>query len=78
MIYIFGKQKNLSIVFDESILSEQDKVEGIPVKELPLRKDKVGYNTILVLDETNNLYWEYEEIKEEKTEEEKSEETPQE
>ena len=69
MIYLFGKEKNFSIIYDETILTEQDKVGGIAVEELPPKEDKEGYDAILCLDDNNKLYWEYQEIIEETPEE---------
>jgi hypothetical protein len=60
MIYLFGKGKELSIIYDETTLTEQDKVGGVAVEQLPPREDKEGYNAILCLDQDNKPYWEYE------------------
>jgi hypothetical protein len=73
MIYVFGKGKDLSFIFDGSILSEQDKIGSITVKELPKKEEKEGYNSYLFLDKDNTLKWIHEKI-EEKSEEEKIEE----
>jgi hypothetical protein len=69
MIYLFGKGKELSIIYDDSILTEQDKVGGIAVEQLPPQEDKEGYHAILCLDKNNKPYWEYEKIIEETPEE---------
>jgi hypothetical protein len=65
MIYLFGKEKSVSIIYDGSILSEQDKVGGIAVETLPAKEDKEGYSAILCLDNDNKPYWEYVKIEEE-------------
>jgi len=65
MIYLFGKEKSVSIIYDGSILSEQDKVGGIAVETLPAKEDKEGYDIILCLDNDNKPYWEYVKIEEE-------------
>jgi hypothetical protein len=65
MIYLFGKGKELSIIYDANTLTEQDKVGGIAVEQLPPKENKEGYNAILCLDSKNKPYWEYEEIIEE-------------
>jgi len=65
MIYIFGKSKDLSVVYDATTLTEQDKVGGIVVEALPPKEDKEGYRANLCLDKNNKPYWEYEPIIEE-------------
>ena len=65
MIYIFGKGRELSIIYDETTLTEKDKVGGIAFEALPPKEDKEGYNAILCLDKNNKPYWEYEPIIEE-------------
>jgi hypothetical protein len=62
MIYLFGKADQVSIVFDGSTLTEQDKVGGIAVESLPPKEDKDGFDAILCLDKDNKPYWEYREI----------------
>jgi hypothetical protein len=62
MIYLFGKANQVSIVFDSSTLTEQDKVGGIEIEQLPPKEDKDGFNAILCLDKDNKPYWEYREI----------------
>jgi hypothetical protein len=62
MIYLFGKAEQVSIIFDGSTLTEQDKVGGIAVETLPPKEDKNGFNAILCLDKDNKPYWEYREI----------------
>jgi hypothetical protein len=69
MIYLFGKGDQVSIIYDGSILSEQDKVGGIAVEQLPPKEDKEGFNAILCLDKDNKPYWEYHEIIEQPDEE---------
>ena len=62
MIYIFGKADQVSIVYDGSTLTEQDKVGGIAVEALPPKEDKDGFNAILNLDKDNKPFWTYKEI----------------
>jgi hypothetical protein len=62
MIYLFGKDKEVSIVYDGSTLTEQDKVGGIAVEALPPKEDKDGFNPVLCLDKDNKPYWEYKEV----------------
>ena len=74
MIYLFGKGKNVSIIYDGNTLTEQSKAGGIAVEALPPKEDKEGFNAVLCLDSKNKPFWEYQEIIEEVVEEE----TPQE
>jgi hypothetical protein len=60
MIYLFGKNKSVSIIYDATTLSEKDKVGGIAVESLPPQENKDGYNAVLCLDQDNKPYWEYE------------------
>jgi hypothetical protein len=69
MIYLFGKGKSISIIYDATTLTEQDKVGGIAVEQLPPKEDKEGYNSVLCLDQDNKPYWEYEKIIEQPNEE---------
>jgi len=69
MIYLFGKANQVSIVYDGSTLTEQDKVGGIAVEQLPPKEDKEGFNAILCLDQDNKPFWEYQEIIEQPDEE---------
>jgi hypothetical protein len=62
MIYLFGQADKVSIVYDGSSLTEQDKVGGIAVEALPPKEDKDGFNAILCLDKDNKPYWEYKEV----------------
>jgi hypothetical protein len=62
MIYLFGKGNQVSIVYDATTLTEQDKVGGIAVEALPPKDDKDGFNAILCLDKDNKPYWEYKEV----------------
>jgi hypothetical protein len=62
MIYLFGKADQVSIVYDGSTLTEQDKVGGIAVEALPPKEDKDGFNAVLCLDKDNKPYWTYKEI----------------
>jgi hypothetical protein len=62
MIYLFGKGKSVSIIYDATSLTEQDKVGGIAVEALPPKDDKDGFNAVLCLDQDNKPYWEYVEV----------------
>jgi hypothetical protein len=62
MIYLFGKADQVSIVYDGSTLTEQDKVGGIAVEALPPKEDKDGFNAVLNLDKDNKPFWTYKEI----------------
>jgi hypothetical protein len=62
MVYLFGKGKSVSIIYAPETLTEQDKVGGIAVEQLPPLEEQEGYNAILCLDDNNQPYWEYEPI----------------
>jgi hypothetical protein len=62
MIYLFGQADQVSVVYDGSTLTEQDKVGGIAVDALPPKEDKDGFNAILNLDKDNKPFWTYKEI----------------
>jgi hypothetical protein len=62
MIYLFGKGNQVSVVYDGSSLTEQDKVGGIAVEALPPKEDKDGFNPVLCLDKDNKPYWTYKEV----------------
>jgi hypothetical protein len=62
MIYLFGKADQVSIVYDGSTLTEQDKVGGVAIEALPPKEDKDGFNAILNLDKDNKPFWTYKEI----------------
>lgn len=64
MIYIFGKGKDISIVYDENYLSEEQKTKAKVFETLPPVKEKPGFRNLLVL-ENDKLIWEHEEIIEE-------------
>jgi hypothetical protein len=69
MIYLFGQADQVSVVYDGSTLTEQDKVGGIAVEALPPKQDKEGFNAVLCLDQNNKPFWEYHEIIEQPNEE---------
>jgi hypothetical protein len=69
MIYLFGKADQVSVIYDETSLTEADKVGGIAVKTLPPKEDKDGFNAVLCLDQDNKPFWEYHEIIEQPDEE---------
>jgi hypothetical protein len=62
MIYLFGKANQVSIVYDGSSLTKQDKVGGIAVETLPPKEDKDGFSAVLNLDKDNKPFWTYKEI----------------
>jgi hypothetical protein len=62
MIYLFGKADQVSVIYDGSTLTEQDKVGGIAVEALPPKEDKDGFNAVLNLDKDNKPFWTYKEI----------------
>jgi hypothetical protein len=62
MIYLFGKGNQVSVVYDDTTLTEQDKVGGVAVEQLPPKVDKEGFNAVLCLDSNNKPYWEFREI----------------
>jgi hypothetical protein len=62
MIYLFGKADQVSVVYDGSTLTEQDKINGIAVETLPPKEDKDGFNAVLNLDKDNKPFWTYKEI----------------
>jgi hypothetical protein len=64
MIYIFGQGRNLSVIYDPSTLTEEQKVGGFVVEALPPTETPEGYREILIKEGTT-LRWEYEEIIEE-------------
>jgi hypothetical protein len=61
MIYIFGEGRNLSVIYDSSTLTEEQKQGGFVVEALPPTEIPKGYSAILVRD-GDTLYWEYEKI----------------
>ena len=69
MIYIFGKGRNLSVIYDPSTLTEAQKQGGFVVEALPPKETPKGYREILIKEGTT-LRWEYEEIIEEEVIEE--------
>jgi hypothetical protein len=62
MIYLFGKNDQVSIIYDGSSLTEKDKVGGVAVEALPPKEDKDGFDAILCLDKDNKPFWTYKEI----------------
>jgi hypothetical protein len=59
MIYLFGQGDQVSIVYDETTLTEQDKARGVAIEALPPKEDKDGFNPILCLDDSNKPFWKY-------------------
>jgi hypothetical protein len=70
MVYVFGEGTQLNIVFDETVLSEEDKVKGVVFSELPEKIEKEGYDTFLNLKEDKTIEWIYVEKKKEELNEE--------
>jgi hypothetical protein len=64
MIYIFGKGRDLSVIYDGLTLTKEQKVGGFVVEALPPKETPEGYREILI-KEGDALRWEYEEIIEE-------------
>jgi hypothetical protein len=61
MIYIFKNLETISLIQDDSVLSEKDKQGALAVvNELPKQDIKEGYFPVLALDENNKPYWKYE------------------
>ena len=59
MIYLFGKEKDVSVIYDGNTLKEKDKQNAIVVDVLPPKENREGFNAQLCLDKDNNPYWEY-------------------
>jgi hypothetical protein len=59
MIYLFGKDDQVSIVYDGSTLTETSKVGAVVVETLPLKEEKDGFNAVLCLDTNNKPFWKY-------------------
>jgi hypothetical protein len=64
MIYIFGEGRNLSVIYDGSTLTEEQKQGGFAIEALPPTETPKGHREILIKEGTT-LRWEYEEIIEE-------------
>jgi hypothetical protein len=62
MIYLFGKNKTVSVIYAPETLTEQDKLGGIAVEALPPKEEKEGFYSVLCLDKDNKPFWEYHEI----------------
>jgi hypothetical protein len=62
MIYLFGKADQVSVIYDSSTLTEQDKVGGVAVEALPPKEDKDGFYAVLNLDKDNKPFWTYKEV----------------
>ena len=57
MIYVF---EGGSIVYDESVLSEEEKAKAVAVEELPVLDAPIGKTGIIKADKaTNTVWWEY-------------------
>jgi hypothetical protein len=65
MIYLFGKGRDISIIPDNELLTEQDKQGSITVETLPPVEQKFGYQPQLCLDDNNQPYWDYVKLDEE-------------
>ncbi|CAG7841146.1 hypothetical protein CLOHAE12215_02570 [Clostridium haemolyticum] len=63
MIYVFEDINNFtSIVYDETILTKEEKTRGIAVEHLPPNEEKEGQIAILKADKEKNKVW-YEYVK---------------
>lgn len=62
MIYLFGKGKNISVIYAPETLTEKDKQGAIVVEALPPENTPEGHIARLCLDQDNVPYWEYEPI----------------
>lgn len=57
MIYVF---EGGSIVYDESVLSEEDKSKAVGIEELPALEAPIGKTGIIKADKTTDtVWWEY-------------------
>ena len=57
MIYVFEAG---SIVYDESVLSKEDKERAVGVEALPVQETPVGKTAVIKADKkTNKVWWEY-------------------
>lgn len=64
MIYVFeNDNNNVSIVFDETTLTEQEKSKGIALEQLPIEEVIEGKEAILKCRKaTNEVWYEYRDI----------------
>jgi len=53
MIYLFGKDDQVSVVYDGSTLTEADKVGAIVVDKLPVENTPAEHTAQLCLDDSN-------------------------
>jgi hypothetical protein len=66
MIYLFGSKDKISVVFDGSTISEEQKNNSTIIDELPIPLVKEGFYSVLCVNEhTKEVYYEYREIKNE-------------
>ena len=57
MIYVFDSG---SIVYDESVLTKEDKERAVAVEVLPAQETPIGKIAIIRADKkTNEVWWEY-------------------
>lgn len=57
MIYVF---EGGSIVYDESVLTKEDKARAVAVEALPAKETPLGKIEIIKADKkTNEVWWEY-------------------
>lgn len=60
MIYVFPSNDGASIVYDETTLTEEYKLKGIPLEQLPDIVPQEGKKPILKANkETGEVWWEY-------------------
>ena len=59
-MYVYNSDKGISVVYDESTLSVEDKARGMYFESLPFKEIIEGKIGILKLNTSNNsLYYEY-------------------
>lgn len=57
MIYIYQNANCISIVYEESSLTEQEKMKGIALEQLPDPEVKEGKIAVLKIDKEKNKVW---------------------
>jgi len=59
MIYLFGKDDQVSVVYDGSTLTEADKKGAVVVESLPPTNTPAEHNAQLCLDASKKPFWKY-------------------
>ncbi|MCD3216963.1 hypothetical protein G8S55_06810 [Clostridium botulinum C] len=57
MIYIYQNANCITIVYDETTLTKEEKAKGIALEELPHKEEKEGKTAILKIDKEKNKVW---------------------